>query len=164
MKDAIKVAEQGGGVVVNYNQMYLWEKGIAQNYGKASNIPMIKAENKDETDIACILMMAKADGIDISYNKIKKMSGSTYDKLNKVFKHRAVNYSDCSIDDIVYVISKGRSFMAQRKDGTFIVVMSYNQTDLRYYDPLTGKSVKTNRKKLENEFKQAGSVYYGYAN
>ena len=109
-------------------------------------------------------MMAKADGIDISYNKIKKMSGSTYDKLNKVFKHRAVNYSDCSIDDIVYVISKGRSFMAQRKDGTFIVVMSYNQTDLRYYDPLTGKSVKTNRKKLENEFKQAGSVYYGYAN
>lgn len=50
------------------------------------------------------------------------------------------------------------------QDGTIYVVMSYNQTDLRYYDPLTGKSVKTNRKKLENEFKQAGSVYYGYAN
>ena len=164
MKDAIKVAEQGGGVVVNYHQMYLWEKGIAQNYGKSSNIPLIKAENKNETDIACILMMAKAEGIDISYNKIKKMSGSTYDKLYKVFDRRAVNYSGCKIDDIVYVISKGRSFMAERKDGTFVVVMSYNQTDLRYYDPLSGKSVKTNRKKLESEFKQAGSVYYGYAN
>lgn len=164
LKDAIKVAKQGGGVVVNYHQMYLWEKGIAQNYGKAPNIPMIKAKNKDETDIACILMMAKADGIDISYDKIKKMSGSTYDKLFKVFHRRAANYSDCSIEDIVYTISKGRSFMAQRKDGTFIVVMSYNQTDLRYYDPLTGKSIKANRKKLESEFKQAGSVYYGYAN
>ena len=42
--------------------------------------------------------------------------------------------------------------------------MSYNQTDLRYYDPTNGKSVKANRKKLESEFKQAGSVYYGYAN
>lgn len=164
LKDAIKVAKQGGGVVVNYHQMYLWEKGIAQNYGKAPNIPIIKAKNKDETDIACILMMAKADGIDISYDKIKKMSGSTYDKLFKVFHRRAANYSDCSIEDIVYTISKGRSFMAQRKDGTFIVVMSYNQTDLRYYDPLTGKSIKANRKKLESEFKQAGSVYYGYAN
>ena len=55
-------------------------------------------------------------------------------------------------------------FMAQRKNGTYVLVMSYNQTDLRYYDPTNGKSVKANRKKLESEFKQAGSVYYGYAN
>ena len=164
LKEAIKVAKQGGGVVVNYHQMYLWEKGVAQNYGKGSNIPMIKAENKDETDIACILMMARSEGIKISYDKIKKMSGSTYDKLFKVFNKRAVNYSDCSIDDLVYAISKGRSFMAQRKNGTYVLVMSYNQTDLRYYDPTNGKSVKANRKKLESEFKQAGSVYYGYAN
>ena len=46
LKEAIKVAKQGGGVVVNYHQMYLWEKGVAQNYGKGSNIPMIKAKNK----------------------------------------------------------------------------------------------------------------------
>ena len=164
LKEAIKVAKQGGGVVVNYHQMYLWEKGVAQNYGKGSNIPMIKAKNKDETDIACILMMARSEGIKISYDKIKKMSGSTYDKLFKVFNKRAVNYSDCSMDDLVYAISKGRSFMAQRKNGTYVLVMSYNQTDLRYYDPTNGKSVKANRKKLESEFKQAGSVYYGYAN
>ena len=164
LKEAIKVAKQGGGVVVNYHQMYLWEKGVAQNYGKGSNIPMIKAKNKDETDIACILMMARSEGIKISYDKIKKMSGSTYDKLFKVFNKRAVNYSDCSMDDLVYAISKGRSFVAQRKNGTYVLVMSYNQTDLRYYDPTNGKSVKANRKKLESEFKQAGSVYYGYAN
>ena len=164
LKEAIKVAKQGGGVVVNYHQMYLWEKGVAQNYGKGSNIPMIKAKNKDETDIACILMMARSEGIKISYDKIKKMSGSTYDKLVKVFNKRAVNYSDCSMDDLVYAISKGRSFVAQRKNGTYVLVMSYNQTDLRYYDPTNGKSVKANRKKLESEFKQAGSVYYGYAN
>lgn len=164
MKEAIKVAKQGGGVVVNYHQMYLWEKGIAQNYGKGSNIPMVKAKNKDETDIACILMMARADGIKTSYEKIKDMQGSTYDKLFKTFNRRAVNYSDCSMEDIVYAISKGRSFMAQRKNGTYVLVMSYNQTDLRYYDPSNGKSVKANRKKLESEFKQAGSIYYGYAN
>ena len=108
--------------------MYLWEKGVAQNYGKGSNIPMIKAKNKDETDIACILMMARSEGIKISYDKIKKMSGSTYDKLFKVFNKRAVNYSDCSMDDLVYAISKGRSFVAQRKNGTYVLVMSYNQT------------------------------------
>ena len=64
------------------------------------------------------------------------------DKLFKVFNKRAVNYSDCSMDDLVYAISKGRSFVAQRKNGTYVLVMSYNQTDLRYYDPTNGKSVK----------------------
>ena len=108
--------------------------------------------------------MARSEGIKISYDKIKKMSGSTYDKLFKVFNKRAVNYSDCSMDDLVYAISKGRSFVAQRKNGTYVLDMSYNQTDLRYYDPTNGKSVKANRKKFESEFKQAGSVYYGYAN
>ena len=144
MKEAIKVAKQGGGVVVNYHQMYLWGERVlgTELWEKGSNIPMIKAGNKDETDIACILMMARSEGIKISYDKIKKMSGSTYDKLFKVFNKRAVNYSDCSMDDLVYAISKGRSFVAQRKNGTYVLVMSYNQTDLRYYDPTNGKSVK----------------------
>ena len=164
MKDAVKDAKDGGGVVVNYHQMYLWEKGIAKTYARCSNIPMVKAKSKDETDIACILMMAQAENIDTSYNKIKKMRGSAYDKLFEVFDRNAVNYSDCSMEDLVYAISKNRSVMAKRKDGTYVLLMSYNQSDLRYYDPLTGKSVKVNRASLEKELKAAGSIFYSYTN
>ena len=164
MKDAVKDAKDGGGVVVNYHQMYLWEKGIAKTYARCSNIPMVKAKSKDETDIACILMMAQAENIDTSYDKIKKMRGSAYDKLFEVFDRNAVNYSDCSMEDLVYAISKNRSVMAKRKDGTYVLLMSYNQSDLRYYDPLTGKSVKVNRASLEKELKAAGSIFYSYTN
>lgn len=164
MKDAVKAAKDGGGVVVNYHQMYLWEKGVANTYARCSNIPIIKAKSKDETAIACIQMMAQAENIDTSYDKIKKINGSVYDKLFEVFDRRAVNYSDCSMEDIVYAISKNRSVMAKRKNGTYILLMSYNQSDLRYYDPLSGQSVKTNRASLEKELKEAGSIFYSYAN
>lgn len=164
MKDAVKAAKDGGGVVVNYHQMYLWEKGIAKTYARCSNIPMIKAKSKNETDIACIQMMAQAENIDTSYDKIKKMSGTAYDKLFEVFNRQSVNYSDCSMEDIVYAISKNRSIMAKRKNGTYVLLMSYNQSDLRYYDPLSGKSVKASRASLEKEFKEAGNIFYSYAN
>ncbi len=163
MADAIKEAKNGGGVVVNYDQMYLWEKGVAKSYGKVANISSVKAKADDETDIACIKMMADSEGKDVSYNKIKKMKGDSFDKLFEVFDKQAINYSGCDLEDILYSISKGRSIMAKRKDGSFILVMSYNQQKIRYFDPKTGESVQADRGSMEKEFKEAGNIFYSYA-
>ena len=66
--------------------MYLWEKGVAQNYGKGSNIPMIKAKNKDETDIACILMMARSEGLRFPMIRSRRCQAA-----------HMINYLRCSI-------------------------------------------------------------------
>ena len=161
--DAIKQAEDGGGVVVNYNQMYLWEKGVANSYGRVANISITKAKARDETDIACIKMMADSEGKNLSYNDIKKIDGDTFDKLFEAFDKQAVNYSDCSLDDILYSISKGRSIMARRKDGSYVLIMSYNQQKIRYIDPATGESVQADRSAMTREFEQAGNIFYSYA-
>lgn len=163
MKDAIKEAKQGGGVVVNYGQLYLWEKGIAKSYGKVANISITKAKNKSETDVACIKMMADSEGKDLSYDKIKKLKGNTFDKLFNAFDKQGVNYSDCNLEDVLYSISKGRSVMARRKNGTYVLLISYNQTKLRYFDSLTGESVQAERSAMEKEFKAAGNIFYSYA-
>lgn len=163
MKDAVSEAKDGGGVVVNYNQLYLWEKGIAKSYGKVANIPLIKAKKKEESDIACIKMIADSEGKEFSYEDIRKIKGTVFDKMFDVFNQQAVNYSDCSLEDVLYSISKGRPVMVKRKNGSYILLISYNQTKLRYFDPISGKSVQADRNKMETEFKQAGNIYYSYA-
>lgn len=163
LKDAIRQAEEGGGVVVNYNQMYLWEKGMTNSYGRVTNISTTKAKAKNETDIACIKMMADSEGKDLSYKEIKKMDGDTFDKLFKAFDKQAVNYSDCSLDDVLYSISKNRSIMAKRTDGTYVLIMSYNQQKIRYIDPTTGESVQADRNAMKSEFQKAGNIFYSYA-
>lgn len=163
MKEAIKEAKQGGGIVVNCNQMYLWEKGVMKTYGKVANIPIEKAKTKDETDIACIKMMADSEGKNYSYDDIKEMKGNTFDKLFETFDRQAVNYCECSFDDVLYSIGKGRAIMAKRGNGTYILIISYNQKKLRYFDPIKGKSIQADRKSLESEFKKAGNVFYSYA-
>lgn len=163
MKDAVSEAKQGGGVIVNYNQLYLWEKGITGTYARVANIPIVKAKKNDETGIACIKMMVDSEGRDVSYNRIKEMKGDVFDKLFQAFDRQAVNYSECSLEDVLYSISKGRPVIAKRKNGTYVLLISYNQTKLRYIDPTNGKSIQADRSSMEKEFKAAGSIFYSYA-
>lgn len=128
-----------------------------------TNISTTKAKAKNETDIACIKMMADSEGKDLSYKEIKKMDGDTFDKLFKAFDKQAVNYSDCSLDDVLYSISKNRSIMAKRTDGTYVLIMSYNQQKIRYIDPTTGESVQADRNAMKSEFQKAGNIFYSYA-
>ena len=41
--------------------------------------------------------------------------------------------------------------------------MSYNNTKIRYFDPLKEESVQAERSSMEREFKKAGNVFYSYA-
>ena len=91
------------------------------------------------------------------------MGGDTFDKLFKAFEKQAVNYSDCSLDDVLYSISKNRSIMAKRTDGTYVLIMSYNQQKIRYIDPTTGESVQADRNAMKSEFQKAGNIFYSYA-
>ena len=63
MAKAIKETQNNAGVVVELaSQLYLWEKGVMKSYGKVANIPMVKAESKDETGIACVKMITDSRG------------------------------------------------------------------------------------------------------
>ena len=74
---------------------------LHSNYGKGSNIPMIKAKNKDETDIACILMMARSEGIKIPMIRSRRCQAAHMINYLRCSISVQVNYSDCSMDDLV---------------------------------------------------------------
>ena len=162
VKEAIDAAKNGAGVVVNSKQNYIWEKGVAKEYAKVPNVSIVKAKNKEESFAACMKMLLKLNADNTSYETLVKEEGEPMDILSKYFKERAVNLSGCSLEDVVYYISEGRPFIAKRANGTYIVVMSYNSTKLRYIDPVKGESIQGERKALEKEFKKGGNEFYSY--
>lgn len=163
MAKAIKEAQKNAGVVVNSSQLYLWEKGVMKSYGKVANIPMVKAESKDETGIACVKMITDSEGKDVTYGQLKRSKKDVYGMLYDSMDKMAADYTGCKFEDVLYCISKGRPIIAKRANGTFILVMSYNNTKIRYFDPLKEESVQAERSSMEREFKKAGSVFYSYA-
>ena len=94
MAKAIKEAQKNAGVVVNSSQLYLWEKGVMKSYGKVANIPMVKAESKDETGIACVKMITDSEGKDVTYGQLKRSKkdvyGMLYDSMDKMADRKSV--------------------------------------------------------------------------
>lgn len=163
MAKAIKEAEKNAGVVVNSSQLYLWERGVTKSYGKVANIPIIKAEAKDETGIACVKMITDSEGKDVTYGQLKRSKKDVFGMLYSSMDKMAADYTGCKFEDVLYCISKGRPVIAKRANGTYILVISYNNTKIRYYDPLKEESIQADRSSMEREFKKAGNVFYSYA-
>ena len=49
-----------------------------KSYGKVANIPMVKAESKDETGIACVKMITDSEGKDVTYGQLKRSKNECY--------------------------------------------------------------------------------------
>lgn len=162
VKEAIAAAKEGAGVVVNSRQSYIWEKGVAKGYAKVPNVGIVKAKKKSESLAACMQMLLKLDAQSVEYADLAKEEGSTDEIMSKYFAERAVNLSGCSLEDSLYFISEGRPLIAERKNGTYVVLMSYNSTKLRYIDPVKGESIQAERDDMEREFKKVGNHFYSY--
>lgn len=160
-KQAIKEAKKNAGVVVDAQQHYIWEKGVAKPYAKVPSVSIVKAKKKDSF-AACVQMLLKLNADSTSMKTISKEEGTPMEIMNKYFDGCGVNLSGCDLEDLVYYISKGRPLITRLKNGRYIVLMSYNSTKLRYIDPVKGESIQADRAKLEKQIKAAGSKYYSY--
>ena len=108
-------------------------------------------------------MITDSEGKDVTYGQLKRSKKDVYGMLYDSMDKMAADYTGCKFEDVLYCISKGRPVIAKRANGTFILVMSYNNTKIRYFDPLKEESVQAERSSMEREFKKAGSVFYSYA-
>ncbi len=164
LKSAIEAAKKGSGVVLNSKQNYVWEKGVTKDYAKVANVSIEKAKNKKDSLTPCIEMLLKLNTKFAKETDLEKLSKSQKPDqiLEKYLKEKAVNFTGCSLEDVLYCISEGRPFIAKRANGTYIVVMSYNSTKLRYIDPVKGESIQADRKKMEADFKKASNCFYSY--
>jgi hypothetical protein len=162
VKEAISAAKAGAGVVVNSKQDYIWEKGVTKDYAKAANVSIVKAKKKSESFVACMQMILKLNADTTSYSTLAKETGSAEEIMEKYLGEKSVNLSGCSLDDVLYFVSEGRPFIARRSNGTYVVVMSYNSTAIRYIDPVKGESIREDRSAVEKDFKTAGNRFYSF--
>ena len=61
-----------------------------------------------------------------------------------------INISGISLSTALYFLDRDIPFAACIDDGRYVLVISYNSTHIRYYDPVLGAEVKVTRKAFEN--------------
>ncbi|MBS6194012.1 MAG: hypothetical protein KH828_00345 [Clostridiales bacterium] len=135
--DAILRADAQMGVVLNRQQQYVWERG-----------------NRDDSHLVNLEEVPEVilSGT-IDESTIQQSLGDGYTTLNM---------TGCTLDSILYQVSKGNPVVAKVSDTANVVIVGYNAKNTILYYPATKEQDYYGIQDSTNLFERAGNVFIGY--
>lgn len=162
LPEAVNAAEEARGSVIDSKETVVWECAF-EDYAIVAGMDTVTKVSGDGKSLAgCLSMIAKVNGKNVSADSIDTKGSSVTELLSEYSGQDALNLIGCSLDEVLYYISKGSPVLAQYTGGRYVIVMSYNSTKIRYLDPVTGNSTVGDRQQITEDFQKAGNVFYSY--
>ena len=108
-KEAILLADENMGTVLNANQQYIWERGNKRETAPPSlkNLPQNILQ------------------IPSSAEECSTLLGEDYTSMD---------LTGCTLDEVLYFVSEGRAVSAKTKDG-YVLIVGYDYYNVLLYDP-----------------------------
>lgn len=159
---AITQVYDDGGYVVDANGAVLYMKKISKPYLTVAGTFDYKAVDTDEeTFAACNYMCMKAAGIDADYDTVRSRNNwiKNFDEAGTDVK--GVNISGVKLETAIGYLSDGSPFAARFSD-RYVLVISYNDDFIRYYDPIEDKEVRLMRYLFQLKVNEQGNEFYTY--
>lgn len=135
--DAIVCADEQVGVVVNARQQYVWERGNSQTENELNN-----------DEIPAVFLSGTMDE-----QLLQEGLGETADVMN---------LTGCSLDEILYQLSKDRAVIARQPDGSVAVIVGYDRYNTLLYNFETGEHYYYGINDSTDLFLQGGNVFISY--
>lgn len=135
--DAVLAADDQVGVVVNSRQQYIWERGNSQTENDLNN-----------EDIPAIFLSGTMDE-----GLLQEGLGNTGDVMN---------LTGCTLEEILYQLSKDRAVIARQPDGSVAVIVGYDRYNTLLYNFETGEHYYYGINDSTNLFLEGGNVFISY--
>lgn len=162
LPEAVRAADEERGNVINSNEKVLWES-VYEGYAMVPGMDQVVKVSGDSKSLAgCLSMIARTCGKNVSWRSIDTAGASAEELLEEYSGRTVCNLNGCTLDEILYYISRGNPVLAKYSGGRFVIVMSYNSTKIRYLDPVTGESTVKDRTEITDTFRKAGNVFYSF--
>lgn len=135
--EAIRLADENVGVVLNRRQEYVWERGN-----------QVKTKKLDMASIPEALYTAPLDEA-----TIQEIVGPDY---------LVMNLTGCTLSSVLYQISNGYPVAVRRGDGSSALIVGYDQYNTWLYDVETQEMKANGMKDSTAEFEAAGNMFMSY--
>lgn len=133
---AIQRAEQVSGVVISSAQAYVWERGN-RDLAYSTDAEAFQKEGEETSLQACERYMEQYGA------------------------HR-VDLTGCRLDQVLYVINKGRPVIAVIDGDHAVLLTGYTTSDITYIDPDNGQESTVSVSDMEELTGQGGNTFIGY--
>lgn len=158
----VAVSEDSAGLVVDSNGNTIYRDIAATSYNTvAAAIDEHSCGDISDTLMTCAYMCIEYLDSRVEYESVMK-----YNDWEEAFENLTdgvgINISGISLDIALYFLDRDVPFAAKIDDGRYVLVISYNSTHIRYYDPILDEEVRVTRSSFANSMSLQGNTMFTY--
>lgn len=161
--DAIKIADEGTGSVLDNSQYMVWERGVKPTTSVVSYFKDLSGEAAAGSSVeACIDLMLRSQGISVNGSKLKTSGSSAFKILTKYSKYTPVNLTGITLDEALYYVAVGRPVIAFTGHKNALLIYGYDSFNIMVIDPVTKTKRKMGIGDSAKLFEKAGNIFISY--
>lgn len=160
--EAIALADEKMGSVMNHNFKIIWERGKKSTRANVSNITPVYSSGGMNSKKSCAKMLLANSGVNVTPSQIGDKKRSIMDILLKYMKKEPINLTGSTLEEVLYYVSEGRSVIAMKNGSQAVLITAYDEFNITMIDPELGRTWKEGYKDTAKMFEKAGNVFISF--
>lgn len=158
--EAVKIADEMAGVVVDANHTVVWERGIKQTKATCKRFEDLEKDTLFTDSLKASLWYL----VNYSEQYKNQMDEDIFEQdfaklLESTKKYGVMLLEGVSFEEICYYVSKDRPVMALLKGNEAAIIYGYDGNFVYLYHPIKDKYEKLTIKKATDEFVLMGNIF-----
>ena len=160
--EAIVLADEKMGSVINQNFKVIWERGKKTTRADISGITPVYASSELTSAKACAKMLLANSGVNVTVSQIGDKKRSIMDILTQYMKKDPINLTGSTLEEVLYYVSEGSAVIAMKDNGHPILIIGYDEFNITMIDPELGRTWKEGYKDSSKMFEKAGNIFISF--
>ena len=157
-----KVNEAKNGLVVDFNGNTIYRNIEATSFNTvADSIKEVKCKKAKKSLMTCAYMCINYMGETPELKDV--LACESWEAAFEQFTDGVgMNISGVDLDTALYFLDRDIPFAARIEKGQYVLVISYNDTHVRYFDPTKNEEIKVKRKTFSDKMSKFGNTMYTF--
>lgn len=159
---AVKRASEFSGVTVTSRLANVYESGNRPSAYEISDLGDTAVREGESTLEACMRIILTSAGNEIDFQKDMKDGESIIDFINSQVSGEALELSDCTTEDVLYLIGQGTPVAALTGNGNAVLLTGYGRTSVQYLNLSTQEVDTVTFEEMNQMVNASGNTFVGY--
>lgn len=160
--DAILLADQKAGVVLDVNNRLVWERGVKASKNTILAFEKLEWTPTEKTIEGSVQLILEYQGVNVRSQGLTLDNSSAYGLLKDYSKYQPVRLTGATLDQVLYYVSKDIPVMAMTDIGRALIIYGFDTFNIMVLDPLENKVRKIGIQDSKQLFENAGNVFLSY--
>lgn len=162
LQDAIRLANEEMGVVLDDNQAYIWKRG-KKNFQNAIEIEQSSEETSGESIPEALSSLLGKEELRISTSPLLASGQTPYEILSDTMKEgRVLDLTGCDVEEILYYVNLGTPVFAMTGTDTAGLIIGYDALNIYVFNGVDGKTEKMELESAKEYFNAIGNRFIAY--